>query len=142
MLPKIPENKKLTNHLESIKKIKHLYLQTRIEIQRNTAKYSSMALVNNPENRISISKTEHPTKSTNLKQTTEMEELNSTPAKEITEETTAESFSNTFDKKNHNGASEALKEKVTSQVSKIQIGVKEEVDQRAKKLRDAVFSWR
>ena len=40
-----------------------------------------------------------------------MEELKSTPAKDITEETTAESFYNTFDKKDHNSATEALKRK-------------------------------
>ena len=48
MCSKIPENKKLTNQLENIRKIKHhLYLQNRIEIQGNTAKGTSMALVNN-----------------------------------------------------------------------------------------------
>ena len=101
MHSKIPENKKLTNQLENIIKIKHhLYLQTRIEIQGNTVKDTSMTLVNNPENIIRISTTEHPRKSTNDKtETTEMEELNFTPAKNITEKTTAKDVSNTFDKK-------------------------------------------
>ena len=71
-----------------------------------------MVLVNNLENSIKISKTEHLTKSTNhWTEATEMEELKSTPAKDITEETTAESFYNTFDKKDHNSATEALKRK-------------------------------
>ena len=39
MCSKIPENKKLTNQLENIRKIKHhLYLQNRIEIQGNASK--------------------------------------------------------------------------------------------------------
>ena len=111
MRSKIPENKKLTNQLENIRKIKHrLYLQNRIEIQGNTSKGTSMALVNNHENGIRITTTEHPTKSTNHKtETTEMEELKSTPAKDITEETTAESFYNTFDKKDQNAATETFK---------------------------------
>ena len=79
-----------------------------------------MLLVNNRENSIKISKTEHLTKSTNHRtEATEMEELNSTPAKDITEETTAESFYNTFDKKDKNAATEVLKEKVTNQTSEM-----------------------
>ena len=115
MCSKIPENKKLTNQLENIRKIKHhLYLQNRIEIQGNTSKDTSMELVNNRENSNKISTTEHLTKSTNHKtEATEIEELNSTPAKNITEETIAESFYNAFDKKDQNAATEALKEKVT-----------------------------
>ena len=42
-----------------------------------------------------------------------MEELNSNPAKDITEETTTESFW----WKDQNAATEALKEKVTNQIS-------------------------
>ena len=68
-----------------------------------------------------------------------MEELNSTPATNITEETTAESFCNTFDKKDQNSATEALKEKVINQASEMQNGGKEEVDQRAKKSKETVF---
>ena len=63
-----------------------------------------------------------------------MEELSSTPAKNITEETTTESFDNTFDKKGQNAATEALKEKVTNQTSQMQNDEKEEADQRAKKI--------
>ena len=48
MRSKIPENKKLTNQLENIRKIKHhLYLQNRIEIQGNASKDTSMESVNN-----------------------------------------------------------------------------------------------
>ena len=45
-----------------------------------------------------------------------MEELNSAPAIDVTEETTADSFSNTFDKKEkkNNAATKALKGKVTN----------------------------
>ena len=79
MCSKIPKNKKLTNQLKNIRKIKHLYLQNRIEIQG-----TSMTSVNNPENSIRISATERPRKATNHKiETTEMEELNSTPTKDI-----------------------------------------------------------
>ena len=38
-----------------------------------------------------------------------MEELKSTPAKDITEKTTAESFYNAFDKKDQNAATETFK---------------------------------
>ena len=69
----------------------------------------------------------------------EMEQLNSTPAKNITEETTAESFYNAFDKEDQNAATEALKEKVTNQTSEMQNGEKEEVNQRAKKSKGTVF---
>ena len=44
-----------------------------------------------------------------------------------------------FDKKDQNAATEKLKEKVTNQTSEIQNGEKEEVDQRAKKLKETVF---
>ena len=99
-----------------------------------------MALVNNRENSIRISTIEHPTKSTNHKtETTGMEELNYTLAKEITEQKTPESFYNTFDKKDQNAATEALKEKVTNQISEMQNVEKEEVDQRVKKSKEAVF---
>ena len=64
-----------------------------------------------------------------------MEELNSTPAKDITEETTAES-SYMFDKKDQNAATAALKENVTNQISEMQNGEKEEVDQREKKSKE------
>ena len=142
MRTKIPENKKLTNQLQNIRKIKHhLYLQNRIEIQGNTSKDTSMELVNNRENSNKISTTEHLTKSTNHKtEATEIEELNSTPAKNITEETIAESFYNAFDKKDQNAATEALKEKVTNQTSEMQNGEKEKVDQRVKKLKETVFT--
>ena len=141
MRSKISENKKLTNQLENTRQIKHhLYLQNRIKIQGNTSTDTSMALVNNRENSIKISTTKHLTKSTNHKtEVTEVEEVNSTPAKDITEETTAESFYNTFDKKDQNAATEALKEKVANQISETQNGEKEEVDQRAKKLKETVF---
>ena len=46
-----------------------------------------------------------------------MEELNSAAAKNITEETTAESFYNTFNEKDQNAATEALKEKIKSEFS-------------------------
>ena len=116
MRSKIPENKKLTNQPENIRKIKHhLQLQNRIEIQDNTSKDTSMVLVNNCENSNKISTTKILTKSTNHKiEATEIPELNSTQAKNITEETTAESFYNAFDKKGQNGATEALKEKATN----------------------------
>ena len=141
MRGKIPENKKLTNQLENIRKIKHhLYLQNRIEIQGNISKDTSMTLVNNHENSNKISTTEHLTKSTNHKtEATNREGLNSTPATNITEETTAESFYNTFDKKDQNAATEVLKEKVINQASGMQNGEKEEVDQRAKKSKKTVF---
>ena len=95
---KIQENEKQTNQLENIRKIeRHLYLQNLIEIQGNTLKDTSMALANNRKNSIIISTTEHLTKCTKHKtEATEMTELNSTPAKDITDETTAESFDNTF----------------------------------------------
>ena len=99
-----------------------------------------MALVNNRENSSKISTAEHVTKSTNHNtEATEMEELNTTPAKDITEEITAESFYNAFDKKDQNAATETLKEKVTNQTSEMQKGEKEEVDQTAKKLKETVF---
>ena len=44
-----------------------------------------------------------------------------------------------FDKKDQNAATENLKEKVTNQSSEIQNGEKEEVDQRAKKLKETTF---
>ena len=97
-----------------------------------------MESVNNHENSNKISTTEHLTKSTNHKTKTkaaEIKEPNSTSTKNITEETTAESFYNRFDKKDQNAASETLTEKVTNQTSEIQNGEKEEVDQRAKKLK-------
>ena len=103
MRSKIPENNKFTNQLENIRKIKdHLNLQNHIEIHGNTSKDTSIELVNNRENSDKISTTEHLTKSTNHKTKTEataIKELNFTPAKNITEETTVESFYNTFDKK-------------------------------------------
>ena len=145
MRSKIPENKKLTNQLENLRKIKHhLYLQNRTKIQGNTLKDTSMTLVNNRENSIRISTTEHPTKCTNHKtETTEMEELNSTPSKDVTEETAAESFYNTFDKKYQNATTEAVKEKGTNQISEMQNGEKEEVDPRAKKIEEnSIYSWR
>ena len=45
-----------------------------------------------------------------------------------------------FDKKDQNAATENLKEKVTNQTSEIQNGEKEEVDQRAKKLKETAFT--
>ena len=98
-----------------------------------------MELVNNREKSNKISTTKHLTKSINHKTAIEMEQLNSTPAKNITEETTAESFYNAFDKEDQNAATEALKEKVTNQTSEMQNGEKEEVDQRAKKSKGTVF---
>ena len=75
-------------------------LQNRDEIQGNTSKDNSTALVNNRENSIRISNKITPTKSTShITETAEMEELNSNPAKDITEETTTESFYNTFGEK-------------------------------------------
>ena len=143
MCSKIPENKKLTNQLENIRKIKHhLYLQNRIEIQGNASKDTSMESVNNRKNSNKISTSEHLTKSSNHKtktEATEIKELNSTPTKNITEETTAESFYNTFDKKDQNAATETLKEKVANQTSEIQNGEKEEVDQRAKESKETVL---
>ena len=66
MRSKITENKKFTNQLENIRKIKHhLYLQNRIEIEGNTLKDTSMESVNNCENSNKISTTKHLTKSTN-----------------------------------------------------------------------------
>ena len=47
MRSKIPENKKLANLLENIRKLKHSYLQNRIEIQGNTSKDTSMESINN-----------------------------------------------------------------------------------------------
>ena len=99
-----------------------------------------MASVNNRENSSKVSTTEHVTKSTSHNtEATEMEELNSTPAKDITEEITAESFYNAFDKKDQNAATETLKEKVTNQTSEMRNGEKEEVDQTAKKSKETVF---
>ena len=113
MLRKIPESNKLINKLENYRKIKHhLHLQNLVEIQGNTSKDTSMALENNSENSNKISTTERLTKSTNHKtEATEIEESNSTPAKNITEEITAESFCNTVDKKDQNATTEALKKK-------------------------------
>ena len=141
MRSKTPEDKNLTNQMENIRNIKHhLYLQNCIEIQGNTSKDTSMALANNRENSIKISTTEYLRKSTDHKtESTQMEELNSTPAKDITEETIAESFFKTFDKKDKNAATEALKEKVTNQTSEMENGEKEEVNQRAKKSKETVF---
>ena len=143
MRSKITENKKFTNQLENIRKIKHhLYLQNRIEIQGNTLKDTSMESVNNCENSNKISTTKHLTKSTNYKtktEATEIKELNSFPTKNITEETTTESFYNAFDKKDQNVATETLKEKVINQSSEMQNGEKEAVDQRAKKSKKTVF---
>ena len=68
-----------------------------------------------------------------------MEELNLTPARDINEETTAESFHNTFNKKDQNAATETLKEKDSNDISEMQNGEKEEVDQRAKKSKETVF---
>ena len=143
MHSKVPENKKHTNKLENIRKIKlHLYLQNRIKMQGNTSKDTSMESVNNHENSNKISTTEHLTKSTNHKTKTEAAEIkepNSTSTKNITKDTTAESFYNRFDKKDQNAATETLKEKVTNQTSEMQNGGKEEADQRAKKLKETVF---
>ena len=75
-----------------------------------------MELVNNRENSNKISTTEHLSKSTNHKtEAAEIAELNSTPPKNITEETTAESFYNSFDKKYQNAATEALNQTLTFQ---------------------------
>ena len=134
------KKEKITNQLENIRKIKHLYLQNCIKIQGNTSKDTSMELVKNHKNSNKISTTEHLIKSTNHKtQATEIEELNSTPAKNITEETIAESFYNVFDKKDQNATTETLKENVRNQTSEMQNGEKEEVDQRAKKSKETVF---
>ena len=74
MRSKILENKKLTNQLENIRKIKHhLYLQNRIEIRDNISKDISMELVNNREKSNKISTTKHLTKSINHKTAIEME---------------------------------------------------------------------
>ena len=63
----------------------------------------------------------------------------STPAENITEESTAENFYNTFDKKDQNAATEVLSKKVTNKTSEMQNGEEEKVDQRAKKSKDTVF---
>ena len=98
-----------------------------------------MELVNNRENSNKTSTTEHLTKSTNHKtEATEIEELNSTRAKNITEETIAESFYNAFDKKDQNAATETLKENDRNQTSETQNGEKE-VDERTKKSKETVF---
>ena len=85
MRSKIPENKKLTNQAENIRKIKqHLSLMNHIKIQGNTSKDTSMESVKNRENSNKISTAEHLTKSTNHRtktEATEIKELNSTPAK-------------------------------------------------------------
>ena len=94
-----------------------------------------MESVNNRDNSNKISTTEHLTKSTNHKtktEATEIKELNSTSTKNITKETTAESFYKTFDKKDQNAATETFKEKVTNQTSEIQNGEKKEVNQKSK----------
>ena len=84
--------------------------------------------------------TEHLIKSPNHKiEATEMENLNSNPPKDITEETTAESVYNTFEKKDQNAATETSKEKVTNQTSEIQNGKKDEGHHRAKKSKETVF---
>ena len=59
-----------------------------------------------------------------------MEELNSLHLKNITKEKTAESFSNTFDKKIR---------MLQLKVSEIQTGEKKEADERAQKLKETVF---
>ena len=85
MRSKIPENKKLTNQAENIRKIKqHLSLMNHIKIQGNTSKDTSMESVKNGENSNKISTAEHLTKSTNHRtktEATEIKELNSTPAR-------------------------------------------------------------
>ena len=63
----------------------------------------------------------------------------STPAENITEESTAENFYNTFDKKDQNAATDVLSKKVTNKTSEMQNGEEEKVDQRAKKSEDTVF---
>ena len=99
-----------------------------------------MELVNNRKNNNKISTTEHLTKSTNHEtEATETEELNSTPAKNITEETIVESFYNAFDKKDQNAATETLRENVRNQTSEMQNGEKEEVDQRTRKSKETLF---
>ena len=60
-----------------------------------------------------------------------------------TSKATAGSLYNTFDKKDQNIATEALKEKVTNQTSEMQDGEKEEFDQTTKKIeRNSICSWR
>ena len=93
-----------------------------------------MALVNNPENSNKISTTEHLTKSTNNKTEATPLELKISLKKQL-----LKAFNNTFDKKDQNAATEALKEKVTNQTSEMQNGDKEEVDQRSKKSKETVF---
>ena len=92
MQSKIPKNKKLANQQENIRNIKHhLYLQNRIEVQSNTSKDNSTECVKNCKNSNKISTNKHLTKSANHKtktEATEIKELNFTPAKNITEETT------------------------------------------------------
>ena len=125
---KIPENKKVTNQLRNIRKIKHhLHLQNCMKIQSYTSKDIRMALLNNLKNSIRISITEHLTKSINNK-TKIIEMLNSAPAKDVTEETIGKSFYNKFDKKDQDAATTALKEKVKNQTSENQNREKEEVD--------------
>ena len=93
-----------------------------------------MALVNNPENSNKISSTEHLTKSTNNKTEATPLELKISLKTQL-----LKAFNNTFDKKDQNATTEALKEKVTNQTSEMQNGDKEEVDQRAKKSKETVF---
>ena len=50
------------------------------------------------------------------------------------------SIYNTFDKKDQNAGTGALKEKVTSQTSEMHNGEREEVDQRAKKKKETVLT--
>ena len=101
MRSKTLENKELTNQLENIRNIKHhLYLHYCVKIQGNVAKVTTKILVNNTKSSVRFFTNEHPTKSTNHKiETTEIEELKPTPAKDITEETTAEIFCKTFNQK-------------------------------------------
>ena len=68
---------------------------------------------------------------------------NSVEVQGNTSKATAGSFYNTFDKKDQNTATEALKEKVTNQTSEMQDGEKEEFDQTTKKIeRNSICSWR
>ena len=63
MRSKIPENKKLTNQRQNIRKIKHrLHLQNCIEIQGNKSKDTTMESVNNCKNSNKISTIKHLTK--------------------------------------------------------------------------------
>ena len=67
----------------------------------------------------------------------------STPAENITQESTAENFYNTFDKKDQNATTEVLFKKVTNKTSEMQNGEEEKVDQGAKKIKGhSIYSWR